>query len=233
MTSGSRTLKDAVNEAMREWVATVDTTHYCLGSVMGPHPFPYMVRQLQRVVGEEARGQCAELLERCGARRRGGLRRRRLECGGDVRRLRRHPGPAGRRRSGRWCRRDQRHPGRPARHALPAARRTRPGRSRRPSRSRPGWTIRVSGPSTPTWPPSDGPSTRWPRTTRSSTPSACSATPRASFPLSSRPTPWPGWPGTPAPTPCRRDPRCSSPCRAGATRTWPRCARSSVAERDA
>src|ERR1700733_4702838 len=51
VTSGSRTLKDAVNEAMREWVATVDTTHYCLGSVMGPHPFPYMVRQLQRVVG--------------------------------------------------------------------------------------------------------------------------------------------------------------------------------------
>jgi tryptophan synthase beta chain len=63
VTSGSRTLKDAVNEAMREWVATVDTTHYCLGSVMGPHPFPYMVRQLQRVVGEEARGQCAELLD--------------------------------------------------------------------------------------------------------------------------------------------------------------------------
>ena len=62
VTSGSRTLKDAVNEAMREWVATVDTTHYCLGSVMGPHPFPYMVRQLQRVVGDEARVQCAELL---------------------------------------------------------------------------------------------------------------------------------------------------------------------------
>jgi tryptophan synthase beta chain len=63
VTSGSRTLKDAVNEAMREWVASVDTTHYCLGSVMGPHPFPYMVRQLQRVVGEEARAQCAEILE--------------------------------------------------------------------------------------------------------------------------------------------------------------------------
>ncbi len=61
--SGSRTLKDAVNEAMRDWVATVDHTHYCLGSVMGPHPFPYMVRQLQRVVGEEAHGQCADLLE--------------------------------------------------------------------------------------------------------------------------------------------------------------------------
>ena len=63
VTSGSRTLKDAVNEAMREWVASVDTTHYCLGSVMGPHPFPYMVRQLQRVVGEEARQQCGDLLD--------------------------------------------------------------------------------------------------------------------------------------------------------------------------
>jgi len=60
--AGSRTLKDAVNEAMRDWVATVDHTHYCLGSVMGPHPFPYMVRQFQRVVGEEARRQCRALL---------------------------------------------------------------------------------------------------------------------------------------------------------------------------
>jgi tryptophan synthase beta chain len=60
--SGSRTLKDAVNEAMREWVASVDTTHYCIGSVMGPHPFPYLVRQFQRVVGEEARTQCRVLL---------------------------------------------------------------------------------------------------------------------------------------------------------------------------
>ncbi|HEY1829992.1 MAG TPA: tryptophan synthase subunit beta [Acidimicrobiales bacterium] len=63
VTSGSRTLKDAVNEAMREWVASVETTHYCLGSVMGPHPFPYMVRQLQSVVGQEANRQCAELLD--------------------------------------------------------------------------------------------------------------------------------------------------------------------------
>ena len=63
VTSGSRTLKDAVNEAMREWVASVEHTHYCLGSVMGPHPFPYMVRELQRVVGDEARGQCREILD--------------------------------------------------------------------------------------------------------------------------------------------------------------------------
>jgi tryptophan synthase beta chain len=61
--SGSRTLKDAVNEAMRDWVATVDHTHYCLGSVMGPHPFPYMVRQFQRVVGDEAREQCRGLMD--------------------------------------------------------------------------------------------------------------------------------------------------------------------------
>jgi tryptophan synthase beta chain len=61
--SGSRTLKDAVNEAMRAWVARVEDTHYCLGSVMGPHPYPWMVRELQRVVGEEARGQCRAILE--------------------------------------------------------------------------------------------------------------------------------------------------------------------------
>ncbi len=63
--SGSRTLKDAVNEAMREWVATAETTHYCLGSVMGPHPFPYMVRQFQSVVGNESRVQCRTLLDGC------------------------------------------------------------------------------------------------------------------------------------------------------------------------
>jgi tryptophan synthase beta chain len=55
--SGSRTLKDAVNEAMRDWVATVGDTHYCLGSVMGPHPYPWMVRQFHRVIGDEARQQ--------------------------------------------------------------------------------------------------------------------------------------------------------------------------------
>jgi tryptophan synthase beta chain len=60
--SGSRTLKDAVNEALRDWVATVESTHYCLGSVMGPHPFPWMVRELQAIIGEEARPQCREVL---------------------------------------------------------------------------------------------------------------------------------------------------------------------------
>jgi tryptophan synthase beta chain len=62
--SGSRTLKDAINEAMRDWVATVQESHYLLGSVMGPHPYPWMVRELHRVIGDEAREQCRELLGR-------------------------------------------------------------------------------------------------------------------------------------------------------------------------
>ncbi|HEV2361437.1 MAG TPA: tryptophan synthase subunit beta [Acidimicrobiales bacterium] len=57
VSSGSRTLKDAINEALRDWVATVGDTHYCIGSVMGPHPYPFMVRELQRIVGDEAREQ--------------------------------------------------------------------------------------------------------------------------------------------------------------------------------
>ena len=63
VSSGSRTLKDAINEALRDWVASVETTHYCLGSVMGPHPYPWMVREFQRIVGEEARDQCRAVLD--------------------------------------------------------------------------------------------------------------------------------------------------------------------------
>jgi tryptophan synthase beta chain len=57
VTIGSKTLKDAINETFRDWVASVATTHYCIGSVMGPHPFPMMVRDFQRVIGVEAREQ--------------------------------------------------------------------------------------------------------------------------------------------------------------------------------
>ena len=60
VTSGSRTLKDAVGEAMREWVTCVSDTHYCLGSVMGPHPFPWMVREFQSIIGVESREQMKE-----------------------------------------------------------------------------------------------------------------------------------------------------------------------------
>ncbi len=58
--SGSRTLKDAMNEAMRDWVTNVDTTHYIIGSVAGPHPYPMMVRDFQAVIGQESRAQCLE-----------------------------------------------------------------------------------------------------------------------------------------------------------------------------
>ncbi|HUY17556.1 MAG TPA: tryptophan synthase subunit beta, partial [Acidimicrobiales bacterium] len=61
VTSGSKTLKDAVNEAMREWVSCVADTHYCLGSVMGPHPFPWMVREFQSIIGTEAAAQLDDL----------------------------------------------------------------------------------------------------------------------------------------------------------------------------
>ena len=64
VTQGSKTLKDAINEAMRDWVTNVGTTHYLLGTVAGPHPFPTMVRDFHRIIGIEARQQCLELMGR-------------------------------------------------------------------------------------------------------------------------------------------------------------------------
>jgi tryptophan synthase beta chain len=61
VTSGSNTLKDAINEAMRDWVTNIENTYYCIGSVMGPHPYPLLVRNLQRVIGVEARRQILEI----------------------------------------------------------------------------------------------------------------------------------------------------------------------------
>lgn len=62
VTTGSRTLRDAINEAMRDWMGSVETTHYILGSVVGPHPFPLMVRDFQSVIGQETRQQCLDQL---------------------------------------------------------------------------------------------------------------------------------------------------------------------------
>jgi tryptophan synthase beta chain len=62
--AGSRTLKDAINEAMRDWVGRPHDTHYLLGSALGPHPYPLMVREFQSVIGREARTQCVELIGR-------------------------------------------------------------------------------------------------------------------------------------------------------------------------
>ncbi len=64
VTSGSKTLKDATNEALRDWVTNVRTTYYCIGSVMGPHPYPLIVRDFQRVIGLEARAQMREIVGR-------------------------------------------------------------------------------------------------------------------------------------------------------------------------
>ncbi|MFM1757931.1 MAG: hypothetical protein RL193_508 [Actinomycetota bacterium] len=64
VTTGSKTLKDAINEAMRDWVTNVDTTHYLLGTVAGPHPFPEMVRDFHKIIGEEAREQVLQLTGR-------------------------------------------------------------------------------------------------------------------------------------------------------------------------
>ncbi len=64
VTTGSRTLKDAINEAMRDWVTNVETTHYLLGTVAGPHPFPTMVRDFHRIIGVEAREQVLNLMGR-------------------------------------------------------------------------------------------------------------------------------------------------------------------------
>src|ERR1700756_3071542 len=64
VTSGSRTLRDAINEAMRDWMASVEHTHYIIGSVVGPHPFPMMVRDFQSVIGVEAKQQCLEQVGR-------------------------------------------------------------------------------------------------------------------------------------------------------------------------
>ena len=62
--AGSRTLKDAINEAMRDWVGTVSDSYYLLGSVLGPHPYPLMVREFQSVIGREARAQCLDVVGR-------------------------------------------------------------------------------------------------------------------------------------------------------------------------
>src|SRR5699024_3183938 len=62
--TGSRTLKDAINEALRDWVTNVDTTNYVFGTAAGPHPFPAMVRDFQRIIGVEARQQVLDLVGR-------------------------------------------------------------------------------------------------------------------------------------------------------------------------
>src|ERR1700733_2118937 len=95
--TGTRTLKDAMNDAFRDWVTTVENTHYCIGSVGGPHPFPMMVRDFQRIIGVEAPPPAGPRPDGQAPRRRGGVRGRRLQRHRHVSRLHpRHRGAAGR-----------------------------------------------------------------------------------------------------------------------------------------
>ena len=173
--SGSRTLKDAVNEAMRDWVATVEDTHYFLGSVMGPHPYPWMVREFQRVIGDEARAAVSSTVSAADpdvvvACVGGGSNAIGIFAGFADR----EAGSSGSSRpavppSARGV------PGRRARHARRSCCRTSSGRCARLSRSRPDSTIRASGPSTPTSRPPAGPDTSRSPTTEVSRRSSCSA----------------------------------------------------------
>ena len=129
VTSGDKTLRAAIDEALRDWVSDPDGTYYSLGSAVGPHPYPYLVRELQAVIGREARAQNARIRGKP-ARSGDRLRRRRLECDRPVSCVsRRCAGTPHRRRSGRprpRARRqrrflDVRHAGGPARQLFAAA----------------------------------------------------------------------------------------------------------------
>ena len=167
VTIGTRTLKDAINEALRDWVANVDTTHYLLGTVTGPHPFPEMVRDFHKIIGEEAKAQLLEEIGRLpdavaacvggGSNAMGifnaflddpGVRLLRLRGGrrGDL------VGPARRTVLGRRS---------PACCTAPSRTccRTRTGRRCPATRCRPAWTTRASGPSTPGCTTSGAPTT--------------------------------------------------------------------------
>ena len=197
--SGTQTLKDAMNEAMRDWVASVDVTHYLIGSVAGPHPFPKLVREFQRVISTEAR---AQLLDRYGR-----LPDAVAACvGGAPTRSASSPTSSTTRRSGctasRRAARASRpggtqRPSPPARSACctgcgPSSSRTRTARPRTPTRSPPGSTIPASARSTPGWLRSAAPSTARSPTPRRWRPSGCCPRPRASFRPSSPPTRLPG-----------------------------------------
>ena len=136
VTSGSRTLKDAINETIRDWVTNVETTHYTIGSVVGPHPYPMMVRDFQAVIGREAREQLLSTSRKT-ARLCRRLHRRRIQRDGPVLRVREGRRREARRSGGRgaWnrdrgalihtgCRTSRRAA---RQHVVPAPGRRRPG----------------------------------------------------------------------------------------------------------
>ncbi len=216
--SGSATLKDAINEALRDWVASVDHTAYLFGTAAGPHPFPSMVRDFTRGIGDEARQQCLDQYGALPGRDRR-LRRRRLQRDRPVHRVPRRRGRRDLRLRGRRRRRRDRPPRRDHRRG----RERRPARRphlRAPGRGRPDHRVPLDlgRPRLPrrrpaARPPRPAPAAR--RTSPSPTPRRwtrwrCSAGPRGSSPPSSRPTRSPAPSAWPRSSPPRRarTPRC-------------------------
>ncbi len=182
VTSGAGTLKDAMNEALRDWVTNVRDTYYIIGTVAGPHPYPELVRDFQSVIGKEVReqmmaaeGRLPDTLVACigGGSNAMGLfhpvpRRRERQ---DLRRRGRRPRARGAERARRLH--ERRPARRSARQPHVSACRTTTARSSRATRSRPVSTIRASGPSTPgSRTRAASPTCRRP-TRRRSTPSSC------------------------------------------------------------
>ena len=197
--SGTQTLKDAMNDAMRDWVASVDNTHYLIGTVAGPHPFPLLVREFQRVISTEARAQVLDrygrLPDAVAACVGGGSNALGIfaefiddpevglygfEAGGDGVETGRHAATISAGSRSACCT-----------ACGPTCCRTRTARPGSPTPSRPAWTIPASGPSTPGWPRSAGRTTRRSPTPRRWRPSGCCPGPRASCRRSSPRTPWP------------------------------------------
>ena len=216
--SGSATLKDAINEALRDWVASVDHTAYLFGTAAGPHPFPSMVRDFTRGIGDEARAQCLEqygalpdAIAACvgGGSNAIGLFTAFLDDE-DVQHLRLRA-----RAATASTPRATRPPSTPARRAsctapAPTSCRTRTARPSSRTRSRPASTTPASGRSTRTSPrPAGRPTARSP-TPRRWTRWPCSPAPRASSRRSSRRTRWPAPSRWPASSPPRRAP--TPPC---------------------
>jgi tryptophan synthase beta chain len=155
--SGSKTLKDALNEAMRDWVTNVENTFYIIGTVAGPHPYPMLVRDFQRVIGDECRVQMPEMIGRqpdavlaCvgGGSNAMGIFYPYIDLEG-VRLIGVEAAGQGIARPARGHLERRQHPA-CCTATAPICCRTRPVRSSRRTRSRPDWTIPASVPSTPT-----------------------------------------------------------------------------------
>ena len=156
--SGTQTLKDAMNEAMRDWVASVDHTHYLIGTVAGPHPFPMLVREFQRVISTEARASCWTATAGCPTRWRpaSAAAPTRWASSRTSSTTPRSGCTASRPAATAWRPAGMRRRSPPDRSGCctgcaPSSCRTRTARPRTRTRSRPAWTIPVSAPSTPGW----------------------------------------------------------------------------------